>query len=155
MGSANERRRYNVTSSLIGWAHSQNYPCTCSMHTVICLPLDIHRMLCLHMSNWLWHNIHNTICCLMTIWLIQPVHQYFHRAYDQFCITKWEVSIFREPSQFSRWLPRAGDGVSLQGMTIYYPPGGEMGWKASRGVQTIMLCSRGGWLTIENAQAHV
>ena len=26
MGSANERRRYNVTSSLIGWVHSQNDP---------------------------------------------------------------------------------------------------------------------------------
>ena len=26
MRPANERRRYNVTSSLIGWAHSQNYP---------------------------------------------------------------------------------------------------------------------------------
>ena len=25
-GSANERRRYNVTSSLIGWAHAQNEP---------------------------------------------------------------------------------------------------------------------------------
>ena len=24
MGSANERRHYNVTSSLIGWAHTQN-----------------------------------------------------------------------------------------------------------------------------------
>ena len=27
MGSANERRRYNVTASLIGWAHTQNDPC--------------------------------------------------------------------------------------------------------------------------------
>ena len=27
MRPANERRRYNVTSSLIGWAHSQNDPC--------------------------------------------------------------------------------------------------------------------------------
>ena len=26
MGSANKRRRYNVTSSLIGWAHTQNDP---------------------------------------------------------------------------------------------------------------------------------
>ena len=26
MGSANERRRYNVTSSLIGWAHTENDP---------------------------------------------------------------------------------------------------------------------------------
>ena len=26
MCPANERRRYNVTSSLIGWAHSQNDP---------------------------------------------------------------------------------------------------------------------------------
>ena len=27
MGSANEKRRYIVTSSLIGWAHTQNNPC--------------------------------------------------------------------------------------------------------------------------------
>ena len=27
MGLANERRRYNVTLSLIGWAHIQNDPC--------------------------------------------------------------------------------------------------------------------------------
>ena len=27
MGSANERRRYNATSSLIGWANTQNGPC--------------------------------------------------------------------------------------------------------------------------------
>ena len=27
MRPANERRRYNVTSSLIGWAHAQNDPC--------------------------------------------------------------------------------------------------------------------------------
>ena len=27
MHPANERRRYDVTSSLIGWAHTQNDPC--------------------------------------------------------------------------------------------------------------------------------
>ena len=27
MGSANKRRRYNLTPSLIGWAHTQNNPC--------------------------------------------------------------------------------------------------------------------------------
>ena len=27
MHPANERRRYIVTSSLIGWAHTQHYPC--------------------------------------------------------------------------------------------------------------------------------
>ena len=27
MSLADERRRYNVTSSLIGWAHTQNDPC--------------------------------------------------------------------------------------------------------------------------------
>ena len=26
IGSTNERRRYNVTTSLIGWAHTQNDP---------------------------------------------------------------------------------------------------------------------------------
>ena len=29
MGAANERWRYNVTSPLIGWAHTQNDPCMC------------------------------------------------------------------------------------------------------------------------------
>ena len=29
MGSANERRHYNVMSALIGWAHTQNVPCNC------------------------------------------------------------------------------------------------------------------------------
>ena len=28
MRPANERRRYNVTSSFIGWTHAQNEPCT-------------------------------------------------------------------------------------------------------------------------------
>ena len=30
MDSASQRRRYNVTSSLIGWAHIQNDPCQCT-----------------------------------------------------------------------------------------------------------------------------
>ena len=29
MGSANDRRRYTVKPPLIGWAHTQNYPCYC------------------------------------------------------------------------------------------------------------------------------
>ena len=33
MHPANERRRYNVTSSLIGWAHSQNDPCYHNINT--------------------------------------------------------------------------------------------------------------------------
>ena len=32
MGPANERRRYNVTSSLIGWVHSQNHPWVTVFH---------------------------------------------------------------------------------------------------------------------------
>ena len=31
---ANERRSYNVTSSLIGWAHTQNDPCIYMIHCV-------------------------------------------------------------------------------------------------------------------------
>ena len=38
MGSANERRRYKVMSSLIGWAHSQNDPCSCMWLTGCWLP---------------------------------------------------------------------------------------------------------------------
>ena len=36
MGSANERWRYNVTSSLIGWAHTQNDPrYVRAQHTIV------------------------------------------------------------------------------------------------------------------------
>ena len=40
MRPANERRRYNVTSSPIGWAHAQNDRC-------ICLRNDWILLLCL------------------------------------------------------------------------------------------------------------
>ena len=36
MRQANERRRYNVTSSLIGWAHSQNEPWKISHYLTQC-----------------------------------------------------------------------------------------------------------------------
>ena len=47
---ANERGRYNVTWSLIGRKHSQNYPCPCKSfkHTV-------HTSLCLVVA-WHWPN---------------------------------------------------------------------------------------------------
>ena len=35
MRPANERRRYNVTSFLIGWSHTQNDPCKMRMNFVI------------------------------------------------------------------------------------------------------------------------
>ena len=35
MGSANERWRYNVTSSLIGWANTQKDPCTCQQEAMM------------------------------------------------------------------------------------------------------------------------
>ena len=37
MGLANERRRYIVTSSLIGRVHTQNEPWTCSMKRITCI----------------------------------------------------------------------------------------------------------------------
>ena len=40
MNPANERRRYNVTSSPIGWAHTQNEPCI-TVQTVGLIPDDI------------------------------------------------------------------------------------------------------------------
>ena len=47
MRPANERRRYNVTSSRIGWAHTQNDPCIIHFHitgtyTCICLICAMH-----------------------------------------------------------------------------------------------------------------
>ena len=50
MGSANESRRYNVTSSLTGWAHTQNDRCKSTL-------VKTEGLLCIKRG-----------CCLMTIW---------------------------------------------------------------------------------------
>ena len=39
----NERRRYNVTSSLIGWAHSQNDPCSVKYFFKVCFTVSNHN----------------------------------------------------------------------------------------------------------------
>ena len=36
MHPANERRRYNVTLSLIGWVHAKNQPCICIQQDLMC-----------------------------------------------------------------------------------------------------------------------
>ena len=41
MRPANERRRYIVTSSLIGWAHAQNDPCQCNRSMCLETPAPI------------------------------------------------------------------------------------------------------------------
>ena len=41
MGSANERRRYNVVLSLIGWAHTHIDPCIILAKSIITMKLDI------------------------------------------------------------------------------------------------------------------
>ena len=51
MDSANERRRYIVTSSLIGWVHTQNDPCymtNVKVHSCPSYPADIFYRLVLH-----------------------------------------------------------------------------------------------------------
>ena len=41
MGSAKERRRYTVTSSLIGWAHTQNDPWIYAIQVIIVIFIDL------------------------------------------------------------------------------------------------------------------
>ena len=43
MHPANERRRYIVTSSLIGWAHAQNDHCMSSLVILMCFP-NLHAV---------------------------------------------------------------------------------------------------------------
>ena len=44
MGSANERRRYIVTSSLIGWANTQSYPCSSDPSNVGAVYIRCHAI---------------------------------------------------------------------------------------------------------------
>ena len=47
MGSANERRRYTVTSSLIGWAHTENDPWVSSANPYnVCILLMYNSNTC-------------------------------------------------------------------------------------------------------------
>ena len=41
IGSANKRRRCSITSSLIGWAHIENDPCTCMAVTIRAVMVEI------------------------------------------------------------------------------------------------------------------
>ena len=68
MGSANERWRYNVTSSLIGLAHAQNGPwsCWCQLWVWIC---------CIH-STWPTFKLDWTSCIL-------SIHSLFHVLVSQ------------------------------------------------------------------------
>ena len=53
MSPADERRRYNVTPSLIGWSHSQNYPCKWRCE---CVAGDTFHLFCVEkhiQQDWL------------------------------------------------------------------------------------------------------
>ena len=62
MGLANERRRYNVTSSLIGWAHTHNSrfaKCTVDIHQInhVCIYFfkhKIHLYFSINSQHWGW-----------------------------------------------------------------------------------------------------
>ena len=51
MRPANEWRRYNVTSSLIGWAHSQNGACKSQYHTCVKTGIKCNIYV---LNIWLW-----------------------------------------------------------------------------------------------------
>ena len=53
MGSANERRRYYVTPSIIGWAHTQNDPwITCGLWTEISAEADFVKSQDMQDPRW-------------------------------------------------------------------------------------------------------
>ena len=71
MRPANKRRRYNVTASLIGWAHAQNFPC--NVEDILCgiangtfeIPLKI--------------SIHWKVRIIYTVNLLRPSDAYMRR----------------------------------------------------------------------------
>ena len=68
MGSANERRRYDVTSSLIGWAHTQNAPCCSAVFGSPLWPVGMTTML-RPWQPWQHLDNHSRPCCQ---WYIKP-----------------------------------------------------------------------------------
>ena len=62
MRPANEKLRYNVTSSLIGWAHTQNDPCFYHYRTV-----------CNIVQPWIAITLHGAITVLCAM-VVQVIH---------------------------------------------------------------------------------
>ena len=68
MRPANERRRYIVTSSLIGWVHTQNDPCTQIINAIWSAQIFLGRFCTLPWYCW-WFllNRHKTTFCSISI----------------------------------------------------------------------------------------
>ena len=75
MGLANERRRYNVTSSLIGWTHIQNDPCV--ILSIGDFDIMYHQFLiviysvshgCFLLVQYFKAEVHISLCCLEYCW---------------------------------------------------------------------------------------
>ena len=94
MGSANERRHYYVTPSLIGWAHTQNDPCWCSkLSDAIIWPVEIKLSQLVVGSFWVWAQpIRNnaTISCRLS--LAEPYPEWWsfvHTNHVPICPYHW------------------------------------------------------------------
>ena len=64
MGPNNERRRYNVTSSLIGWAHNQNKPGSRRSNKLFCKQ---HTVLRMGMANMMTSSNGNIFSALLAL----------------------------------------------------------------------------------------
>ena len=78
MCSANERRRYNVASSLIGWAHTQNDPCVTNHIQQACDSVILSQMLRLSMSTLPLSLVHcaNTVLTAYHSYIILHMNLY-------------------------------------------------------------------------------
>ena len=81
MHPANERRHYNLTLSLIGWAHSQNDPCLYWLNDRWCTTISLNflQIMCnrhpSHTSPW-W--------CILQVNMLRPRQNGRHFANDIF-----------------------------------------------------------------------
>ena len=83
MGSANERRRYYVTPSLIGWTHTQNDPC-------IQLQMRLYWNVFVSTCLFIWNNFHSWSC--MSCGIIYMPHETIHRKWYWTTIQNFKIS---------------------------------------------------------------
>ena len=81
MGSANERRRYYVTPSLIGWTHTQNDPC---------IQMRLYWNVFVSTCLFIWNNFHSWSC--MSCGIIYTPHETIHRKWYWTTIHNFKIS---------------------------------------------------------------
>ena len=94
MHAANERRRYNVTSSLIGWTHTQINPWTSTYYPPMHCLLNADQCTCTPLTQYHGMRIYHSLDCAIDI-SFSPLCLGCYEAWQMSCLVRYPHSSHR------------------------------------------------------------